>query len=615
MADNKKNSKIRKPGAVRRPGMGRQSNPFVDRTRIVDLSDTGTGDAASRFADTAVQPESSPSTNAGTEEKLSRRQSAGQLSRQQSGRGELFDSDVDDDFDYDEFDSDESDDIEIDRISFGGAGASRSVQAASGSYTSGIDDEDVIRIRRTDESGQVGEIGQTVVHTPRINPVNVQKQETSVIAAEDEYDAEPVEETSEEDPGNESPAPAKEKWTLFKKKKKSVLKQQKVTQEEYKFHKKMKRRRRRMVLVLLLVLFIVAATMAAGYTVYTFVVDHFNNEVSEDSIIIDIETEQKFRVEKRESTKSISQRLYDAGLIENVQIYRALSKFYGYDGQYNAGTYTLSKGLTYEEIMYILSGTPETVKVTFPEGFTTEQMAIRLENNHVCTAEEFLDAVDNADISSYDFLHNVDFSGRDHRLDGYLFPDTYEFDVYAKPEDVVYKMLNRFNEIFRPAYYEQLQVTGLTLDQVVILASIVEKEAKNDSDRAPIAGVFYNRYTRGEEDLELFQSDATVRYAYRRATGKDLDHPLSEELELDDPYNTYVYPGFTPGPICSPGEASLIGAIYPSNHDYFYFVARVDGSGGNVFSRTYEEHLQAIKDIANYVPDDNPGDEDVDDDW
>ena len=252
--------------------------------------------------------------------------------------------------------------------------------------------------------------------------------------------------------------------------------------------------------------------------------------------------------------------------------------------------------------MFILSGSPETVKVTFPEGYTTEQIAARLEKNNVCTAEQFLEAVDTVDVSSYDFLNGIDFSKRDYRLDGYLFPDTYEFDVLAKPEDVIYKMLNRFNNIFKPAYYDQLEELGLTVDQAVILASIVEKEAKLDSDRSPIAGVFVNRFLHGGDELSLFQSDATVRYAYQRAYGRELDHALSEELDIDDPYNTYVYPGFTPGPICSPGEASLIGAVYPSNHDFYYFVAKRDGSGGNVYSRTYEEHVQAIKDQENYTP-------------
>ena len=387
-----------------------------------------------------------------------------------------------------------------------------------------------------------------------------------------------------------------------KKKKVSVIKERQITKEEYRFHKDMKKRRRKTALIVLVIVFLIAVTVFAGYMAYTYMIDNINNPVTEDSIVLDVTTEQKFRVEKRESTKSICERLYEAGLIENKTIYRVLSKFYGYDDTYVAGTYTLSEGLSYEEIMFILSGKPETVKVTFPEGFTTLQMANRLEANNVCTAEEFLDAVNNVDISSYEFLDGVDFSTRDYRLDGYLFPDTYEFDVLAKPEDVIYKMLNRFNNIFLPAYYERLEPLGLTLDQVVIMASIVEKEAKLESDRGPIAGVFYNRYKNGTDGLEFFQSNATLRYAFHRVYGEDLIKVSTEDTLLDDPYNTYMYPGFTPGPICSPGEASLVAALYFTPHDYYYFLAKSDTSGGHVFSRTYEEHMQAIEDQKNYTP-------------
>jgi len=387
-----------------------------------------------------------------------------------------------------------------------------------------------------------------------------------------------------------------------RKKKESVIKERKITKEEYRFHKDMKRRRRKTALVVIVILFLIAVTVFAGYMAYTYMIDNINNPVTEDSIVLDVTTEQKFRVEKRESTKSICERLYEAGLIENKTIYRVLSKFYGYDDTYVAGTYTLSEGLSYEEIMFILSGKPETVKVTFPEGFTTLQMANRLEANNVCTAEEFINAVNTVDISSYEFLNGVDFSGRDYRLDGYLFPDTYEFDVLAKPEDVVYKMLNRFNNIFLPAYYERLEPLGLSLDQVVIMASIVEKEAKLESDRGPIAGVFYNRYKYGTDSLQYFQSNATLRYAYHKVNGEDLINVSTEDTQLDDPYNTYMYPGFTPGPICSPGEASLVAALYFTPHDYYYFLAKSDGSGGHVFSRTYEEHLKAIEEQENYTP-------------
>ena len=128
--------------------------------------------------------------------------------------------------------------------------------------------------------------------------------------------------------------------------------------------------------------------------------------------------------------------------------------------------------------------------MTFPEGFTTEQIAQRLQANGVCSADEFLKAVQTIDLSSYPFI--PDANGRDYRLDGYLFPDTYEFDVDANVNSVIYKMLNRFNEVFKPAYYDMAGNLGYTVDDIIKLASIIEKEVKVPSENNGI-GVFHNR--------------------------------------------------------------------------------------------------------------------------
>lgn len=378
-----------------------------------------------------------------------------------------------------------------------------------------------------------------------------------------------------------------------KRKKSRKKKKKEYTKEQQKFRKSNKKRRKKVALFIIILLLLVLVVGAASYASYTFMIDRIKNPVTLDSIVFEQDTTQKFRVGKSESTESIANRLYDLGLIQNATVYRALSKINGYDGQYKAGTYTISAGLSYEEIMLILSGNPETVKITFPEGFTTLQIAARLEANGLCTQKDFLDAVQNVDISSYAFLHNLDTSSRDYRLDGYLFPDTYEFDIQATPDEIIYKMLNRFSDIFKPAYYPQLETLGYSMDEVVIMASLVEKEAKLDSDRAKIAGVFYNRLKSDSKDLSCFQSCATVRYVYKKLYEEDLINITKENEQEDDPYNTYLYPGFTPGPICSPGEASLIAALFPEEHTFYYFVAKTDGSNGHVFTSTYAEHLEA----------------------
>ena len=364
------------------------------------------------------------------------------------------------------------------------------------------------------------------------------------------------------------------------------------------FQKDVRAKRRNLAITILFIALLVLIVTFSGFLSYTYMTDNINNPISQDTIYLEHDTMVKFRVEKQESTRSISDRLYEMGLIKNKTMYRFLSKFNGYDGTYNAGTYTLSGGLSYEEIMYILSKTPpETVKVTFPEGFTTEQIAARLEANNLCSKQAFLDTLETIDISSYPFLQNIDFTTRDHRLDGYLFPDTYEFDVLSKPEELVYKMLDQFNAVFKPAYYDHLEELGLTLDQVVNLASMVEREAKLDSERSDIAGVFYNRYKKGlpETGKKYFESCATLRYVYKKLFNKDLINITKKDTETEDAYNTYLHEGFTPGPICSPGLASLEAALYPSNHAKYYFFVNPDGSGGHIFSATYAEHLAAQK--------------------
>ncbi len=358
--------------------------------------------------------------------------------------------------------------------------------------------------------------------------------------------------------------------------------------------KRMKKKRYKVPLIMFFVLFLICVVFFSSYLSYTYLVDKYENPVTVESIYLDETTSVKFRIDKGMTTKDIADNLFDMGLIENKNMYRFLSKFNGFDGQYKVGTYTLCEGLTYDEVMTLLAGEPETVKVTFPEGFTTEQIAARLEANNVITAEAFLNALETIDISSYTFLDGVSVKDRDHRLDGYLFPDTYEFDIKANAEDVIYKMLNRFNELYLPAYYEMAEEMGLSVDDVIVLASIVEREAKLKSDRPKIAGVFINRLNSSDKNLKKLQSCATIRYVHKKLYNEDLINILEEHEKEDDPYNTYMYDGLTPGPICSPGIESIKAVLKYEKSDYYFFVLNAkDGVGSHIFSKTYQEHLQA----------------------
>lgn len=359
---------------------------------------------------------------------------------------------------------------------------------------------------------------------------------------------------------------------------------------------KMKKKRYKMPLMILFVCFLIGIVVISAFLSYTYLVDKYENPVTIESIYLDYDTSVKFRIDKGMTTKDIADDLFEMGLIENKTMYRFLSKFNGFDGEYKVGTYTLCEGLTYDEVMTLLAGEPETVKVTFPEGFTTLQIANRLEANNVVTAEEFLNALETIDVSFYPFLKDITGKSRDHRLDGYLFPDTYEFDVKANVEDVIYKMLNRFNELYLPAYYDKAEEIGLTPDEVIILASIVEREAKLQSERPKIAGVFINRMNSTDENLKKMQSCATIRYVFKKLYNIDVINITEEHEKEDDPYNTYMYEGLTPGPICNPGIESIKAVLNYEKSDYYFFVLNAkDGVGSHIFSKTYQEHLEAKK--------------------
>ncbi len=393
-------------------------------------------------------------------------------------------------------------------------------------------------------------------------------------------------------PGAKRRIPGQKAETEQSKTKRIVRKNNSLTRKATRMRKK----RYKVPLTIIFIVFLACIIVFSAFLSYTYLVDKYENPITEESIVLDEDSSVKFRIDKGMTTAVIAESLYDMGLIESENIYRFLSKFNGYDGQYKVGTYTLCEGLSYDEIMTLLAGEPETVRVTFPEGFTTEQIAARLEANNVVAAEDFIKAVEDIDVSSYTFLSNINTEGRDHRLDGYLFPDTYEFDVKANVEDVIYKMLNRFNELFLPAYYEKAEKAGLTVDEVVTLASIVEREAKLQSERAKIAGVFINRLNSDKQDLKKLQSCATIRYVYKKLYNEDVVNITEEHEKVNDSYNTYLHEGLTPGSICSPGIASIKAVLNYEKTDYYYFVLNAkDGVGSHIFSKTYQEHLQAKK--------------------
>lgn len=283
------------------------------------------------------------------------------------------------------------------------------------------------------------------------------------------------------------------------------------------------------------------------------------------------------------SVKGIGAILEKQGIIKNANVFYLYGKLSDKGEKVQAGSYVLSSSMTVPEIMDKLAAGKakmDTARFTIPEGFEFREIADKLSEQGLADKEELYKAV-NAASYKYDFIKDI--PERENRLEGYLFPDTYEIYKNATEEEIIDKMLSRFNSVLTEEYRQRAKELNMSIDDVIILASVIEREAKLDSERKTVSAVFHNRL---DKKMKL-QSCATVQYIL-----KERKPVLTyKDLEIDSPYNTYMYEGLPDGPIASPGAKSIEAALYPDNVDYLYFVAKDDGS--HVFTRTYQEHLNA----------------------
>jgi len=285
------------------------------------------------------------------------------------------------------------------------------------------------------------------------------------------------------------------------------------------------------------------------------------------------------KVEQNLSTYDIGKVLKRNGLIKNAFVFSFYTRLKGLDDELKAGEYHLSSALSIPEIVEkMVQGRPVMYTFTIPEGYTVEQVANMLAEKGLADRDKFLQVVENG---SFDYPFFKDLPEGPNRLEGYLFPDTYRVGKDCGEDTLVDLMLNRFNEEIKKLNLKaRAENLGLTLHEAVTIASMIEKEALKDNERALISGVIFNRLRKGM----LLQVDATVLYAL----GEHRPVVYYKDLEIDSPYNTYKYPGLPPGPIASPGRASLIAAVEPARTDYFYYVAKPDGS--HAFACTLREH-------------------------
>ncbi len=267
-------------------------------------------------------------------------------------------------------------------------------------------------------------------------------------------------------------------------------------------------------------------------------------------------------------------------LIKSPFLFILLSKIFNWEKDLKAGKYELTSPSLIEVLHRLRKGEIKIYRVTIPEGLPKWEVAKILSSKGVVKEDEFLRLIDNPQI----FKEDCNFPLPKDSLEGYLYPDTYYFTRNENPQEVVKKFLVRFEEVVRLLYENWREKNHFSLEEVITLASIVEKEARVSSEKPIIAAVFYNRLQKG---LRL-RADPTVKYAL----GNFRERLTLSGLKIPSFYNTYLYHGLPPGPICSPGKDSIYAVLYPAKVDYLYFVAK--GNGSHQFSQTYEQHLKAV---------------------
>ena len=272
----------------------------------------------------------------------------------------------------------------------------------------------------------------------------------------------------------------------------------------------------------------------------------------------------------------VSSELYNKGLIKYPQLFRLFAKLMKAETKMEPGVYKLSSKLDYNAMVHAMHQSDSsieeraTVKVTIPEGKTLKQTFQILAEHGVCPYETLLECAANYEFK-YDFLADLPY-GKETRLEGYLFPDTYEFYAPSDPEDAIDKFLSNFNSKMSAEMRLQAADLGYSLHEIVTVASLVEMEAGKDTERTTIASVIYNRLN--SSYYPYLQIDATIQYALEERK----ESLTYEDLEIDSPYNTYKYTGLPPGPIANPGLASLRAAVDPEDTGYYFYALNKSGS-------------------------------------
>ena len=296
--------------------------------------------------------------------------------------------------------------------------------------------------------------------------------------------------------------------------------------------------------------------------------------------------------------EKVTAKLKEEGLIQYDWFFRLFAWFYSGDEKVKQGTYTLDSTMDYMALIRSMRGTASTgsavtVDVSIPEGYNVRQIIALLAENGVASEEALLDVAKNHVFDDYAFVDNENL-GDITRLEGYLYPDTYNFYVGGNPVTALETLLKTFNkkiysnEDLAPLFDEAFE-RGYALEQIITIASLIEKET-DGSDRSKISSVIYNRLENAAETAYFLQIDAALVYAAGREITQD------DYANLDSPYNLYLYTGLPPTPIANPGYASIYAALQPADTDYYFYVLGPDGQ--HIFNETLRGHQNTIANLG-----------------
>lgn len=339
------------------------------------------------------------------------------------------------------------------------------------------------------------------------------------------------------------------------------------------------------VLVLVVAIFISIFVIRVGNDVFAFV-------KSEETVEITIPEDA--------TTQDIASILYDNGIISYPNIFKLYASVKKESGEYLAGDYTVSPSMSYDDLRNEFK--PKAVEgtswITIPEGYSTDEIIDLMLSYGIGERETYVDVINNYDFD-YWFIDELEEKGipegRYYRLDGYLFPDTYQFYNSSSEVTVINKLLARFDQVFAEAYRSRAAELGYSVDDILSIASLIEKEAGTADDYRKVSSVFHNRLKHPNQ-FPMLQSDATTAYALQILTGERPKTVTPEDNNTDSPYNTYLNAGLPPGPISNPSASAIRYALYPMDSNYFYFISANDGS--TFYASSLVEHNKNIQKVV-----------------